>query len=313
MTSKWLVAIIGAAGAAAWAQSPPAGMVDIGGRRLHLHCLGAGSPTVILTSGLGDGGEAWRTIHPQLARTTRVCAWSRAGLGLSEPSPEPQDASHTTADLERLLKAARVPGPYVLAGHSIGSFETLMFAYRNRRSVAAVVLVDPSSPYQNRRFATVSPAFGAFNAHRLKNQSTQLRACAADLRAGQASPKSCGNAAPTVSLTARIAMAEAIASMTENWDTSSAQLLKSRRPLGRIPLIVLTAGKRAPLPGDLDRERPNIAAEWGRMHDELAALSTRGIRRAVPDAAHYIHIDRPDAVIAAIEEAVTAARSTRRR
>ena len=312
MMSLWIAALIGAAGAPSPAQSPPAGMIDIGGRRLHLHCLGAGSPTVILTSGLGDGGETWRTVQPQLARTTRVCAWSRAGLGLSEPSPEPQDASHTTADLKRLLKAARVAGPYVLVAHSIGSFETLMFAYRNRRSVAAVVLIDPSSPFQNRRFATVSPAFGAFNANRLKNLSTELRACAAGLRAGETAPKSCGDAAPTAPLPARIAMAEAIASMTENWDTSSAQLLKSRRRLGRIPLIVLTAGKRAPLQGDLDRERPKITAEWGRMHDELTALSTRGIRRTVPDAAHYIHVDRPDAVIAAIEDAVSSARSTRR-
>lgn len=303
----WIAALVGAAGAAASPQSPP-GMVDIGGRRLHVSCAGEGSPTVILTAGMGESGESWRAIMPDIAKTTRTCAWDRAGLGLSEWSAEPQDVEHTAGDLERLLKAARIDGPYVLVGHSIGSFESLMFAYRHTKSVAAMVLVDPSSPFQNQAFSAASPAFGAFTADRLKQRTASMRACATALRSGVASPVECSNSAPSGPVAARIAQVEAIASLTENWDRSSAQLLKARRRLGRIPLIVLTAGKRPALPGNLKHEEPKIALAWNRMHDELAAQSNRGINRQVPDAGHYIHVDRPDVVIAAIKEAIAESR-----
>jgi len=300
MGSGWVALL-----AATFAVTGPAPdqSIDVGGRRLHLNCMGDGRPTVILTAGMGESGENWRSIQPRLAKTTRVCAWDRAGLGSSDPSPDPQDVSHTTADLQRLLKAAHVIGPYVLVGHSIGSFESLLLAYREPNSVVAMVLVDPSSPFQNRRFAAVSPAFAKFNYGRLKERTTLLRECASALRSGKPRAEGCSN----------WASAEAIASMTENWDASSAQLTKAKRSLGDIPLIVLTAGKRAPLPGDLDRESPKVAAEWSRMHDELAAFSTRGENRQVPAAGHYIHIDQPDVVIHAIEEAVAAARASARR
>ncbi|MBK8058217.1 MAG: hypothetical protein IPK33_10120 [Gemmatimonadetes bacterium] len=35
---------------------PPGALVDIGGRRIHVDCRGAGSPTVVLVSGLDING-----------------------------------------------------------------------------------------------------------------------------------------------------------------------------------------------------------------------------------------------------------------
>ena len=81
--------------------------------------MGQGSPTVILSAGMGNWAETWRKIQPAVAARTRVCAWDRAGFGFSTPSPEPQDVTHTTKDLERSLKACargqRGPGN---GGHS---------------------------------------------------------------------------------------------------------------------------------------------------------------------------------------------------
>ena len=68
-------------------------LVDIGGRRLQLDCRGAGSPTVVLESGLDHlGSLAWATVHDSIARTTRVCAYSRAGILWSDAAPGPFDA-----------------------------------------------------------------------------------------------------------------------------------------------------------------------------------------------------------------------------
>ena len=47
------------------------------GRAIHFVCMGAGSPTVILTAGLGNWAASWKEVQPTLARTTRACACHR--------------------------------------------------------------------------------------------------------------------------------------------------------------------------------------------------------------------------------------------
>src|SRR5687768_6505519 len=69
----------------------PAGgkLVDVGGHRLYIRCIGSGSPTVVLEGGLGAGSSAWKTIAPAVAHQTRVCTYDRAGLGRSENATGP--------------------------------------------------------------------------------------------------------------------------------------------------------------------------------------------------------------------------------
>ncbi|MEO5884996.1 MAG: alpha/beta fold hydrolase, partial [Candidatus Limnocylindrales bacterium] len=106
--------------------------IDVGGRTLHLVCLGpvvAGVPTVVLESGLGGPYNAWSEILTALSPTHRVCAYDRAGLGASPPAPE---AARTTADavadLHAMLTAATVSGPYLLVGHSSGAGTVSLYA-----------------------------------------------------------------------------------------------------------------------------------------------------------------------------------------
>jgi len=103
------------------------GWFDIGGRRLFLRCTGHRSPTVVFEGGLTHD---WYDLQNQLAPFTRVCSydhpngpWSR-----SDPAPTPRTARDFVADLHTLLQVARVPGPYVLAGHSNGGLFTLLYA-----------------------------------------------------------------------------------------------------------------------------------------------------------------------------------------
>ena len=53
---------------------PPGLMVDVGGYRMHLYCVGQGSPTVVLDSGLGDYWLVWYKTQPQIARFAHVCS-----------------------------------------------------------------------------------------------------------------------------------------------------------------------------------------------------------------------------------------------
>src|SRR5215471_8350339 len=70
---------------------PPQGrLVDIGGRRIQLDCRGSGSPVVVFESGLDMlGSLSWAAVHDDIAKTTRACAYSRAGLMWSDSSDRP--------------------------------------------------------------------------------------------------------------------------------------------------------------------------------------------------------------------------------
>jgi hypothetical protein len=73
--------------------NPPSGqLVDVGGYRMHIDCIGKGSPTAVLDSGLSDSSLSWYKVQPEVAQFTRVCSYDRAGLGWSQPSPNPRNS-----------------------------------------------------------------------------------------------------------------------------------------------------------------------------------------------------------------------------
>jgi pimeloyl-ACP methyl ester carboxylesterase len=101
----------------------------------------------------------------------------------------------------------------------------------------------------------------------------------------------------------------ALRSESENFmSATSDEVAAVRRPLGDMPLIVLTGGRAFPLPDETAETLEARQKVWSEMHDEIAAPSTRGVRRTVEDAGHSTQVDRPDVVIAAIEEVLAMAR-----
>jgi hypothetical protein len=98
-----------------------------------------------------------------------------------------------------------------------------------------------------------------------------------------------------------------VASEGDCLDRASAQeLAEARRPLGSMPLIVLTASAAPVACPPEDAEA--VTAMWRSSHDELAALSQRGVRRDVPEVGHMIPTEKPSIVAAAIREVCAAAR-----
>ncbi len=297
----------------------------VDGRAIHFTCMGEGSPTVILTAGLGDWGTAWNKVQPAIARTTRVCAWDRPGFGLSDPSPAIQTAAATTADLEQAL-ASSSGGPYVLVGHSLGAYETLLFADRHRDAVAGMVLVDPSIPDQWNRFARVAPAL---NLADLQRGTQVMLQCAADLRSGAVGPGTPDPGGclapfpPAYPAALREALAqrrtperyETMASINASVGVSATLVVNPQRTYGDMPLVVLSAVSRSvPAEGDdeFTAQLPRIAEEIERGHDELAALSSRGTRIPVPGTTHAIQQLRPQVVIDAVEAVIAEARAAAR-
>lgn len=118
-------------------------LIDVGGHRLNLYCIGEGGPAVVLDAGLGGWSGDWWRIQRALAEFREVCVYDRAGYGQSEPGPAPRTSTRIAAELRTLLARGGVPPPYVLAGHSFGGFNMRVFAALFPEDVAGLVMVDP--------------------------------------------------------------------------------------------------------------------------------------------------------------------------
>jgi pimeloyl-ACP methyl ester carboxylesterase len=129
---------------------PPGQLVAINGRNLHMVVMGKESdrPTVILDGGMAGFSSNFFWVQSELARTTQVVAYDRAGLGWSDPAPEPQDAYQAAEDLHAALAAAGINAPYVVAGHSYGGLVVRAFTDLYPDDVVGMVLIDASHPDQ---------------------------------------------------------------------------------------------------------------------------------------------------------------------
>ena len=134
------------------------GLIDIGGRSLWLTCLGEGSPTVILESGGAPMASTDRSgVQPRIAELTHVCAYDRANVGRSDPAPMPRTVELMANDLDALLSAAGIPGPYVLASFSFGPWVSRVYASQHPEDIAGLVLIDGEPEDLQARWKAVLP------------------------------------------------------------------------------------------------------------------------------------------------------------
>jgi pimeloyl-ACP methyl ester carboxylesterase len=267
-----------------------------GGRKLYLECRGKGSPTVMLEAGTGDLAEIWsdppigpgRAVLPAVAGFTRVCAYDRPGtyllpdeLSRSDPVAMPRSARDILLDLRALLRAARVPGPYVLAGHSFGGMVARLYATTHPRRIAGLVSIDA----QNEDFVA------AYNEFLTPEQYE------AAVLNPQPPPGLEGY--PEVE---RLSL-----------EVSAAQMRQAHAdtPLRRMPLVVLSHSRELPNPFGFPPDWPIEALEqaFKDSQDELAQL-VPGARHVIASrSTHYIQLDQPRLVTREIRRIVREARS----
>lgn len=275
-----------------------AGLVDIGGgRRLYLDCRGEGGPTVLLEAGYRSTARVWSDdlVQPEAPRTvvlpgvaafTRVCLYERPGVtaffdgGLvpsrSDPVPMPRTAESAVADLHALLQAARVPGPYVLVGHSFGGLLVRLFASTYPDEVVGMVLVDAWSE----QIATLlTPAEWA---HFLRVNAQVPPEFAAD---PDYETIDFGVASTT--------MGEAAAT----------------QPLRPMPLAVIARGQPlGPTAEQLGFSPDALERAWRAAQEGLATLVPNGRFSVAADSAHYVQVEQPELVIDAVRAVVDAVR-----
>jgi pimeloyl-ACP methyl ester carboxylesterase len=222
-----------------------------------------------------------------VASLTRVCAYDRPGTttvpdGTLLPSRSdavamPRTALDSVHDLHALLQAAMVPGPYVLVGHSYGGMLARLYASTYPDQVVGMVLVDAFS-------------------EGLEEQMTSEQWAAYE---GLFQP-----------------VPEALAGYEDleftDLDLSVSQVREATTtsPLRPLPLVALSRGQvmamPEDLPGDLTGEGLELA--WTLEQERLAALLPDSRHVIAEESEHYIQLQQPELVIAAVREVVAAVR-----
>lgn len=137
---------------------PPGQLVDVGGYRLHLYCVGSGRPTVVFDAGINEFSVQWVNIQTEVSKDYRACAYDRAGFGWSESAPTPRSSETMVRELRTLLEKAGMEGPAVLVGHSFGGMNMRLYAYRYPKEVAGLVQVDAAHEALSQRVAALQRA-----------------------------------------------------------------------------------------------------------------------------------------------------------
>ena len=301
------IAILAAAGAAYEQVSsiadasgflPTGRLVDIGGRKLHLDCRGGGAKTVVMDAGLGGSGLDWMLVQPKLAATTRVCTYDRAGMGWSDPGPQPRSPARLAEELHLLLEQGEVRGPYVLVAHSLAGKTARLFAAAHPTEVAGMVLVDTRS--ERLDATSEAEAFAASLQSMAMQYSLARRFGLVRLIGGAL----LGEPLVAPDLATRLALAQttpdAIVTTTQEGLARAADdRLLAGTTLGSIPLVVIAAGTSM-------RNNPG----WPEAQAALADLSTRGRLVVAENSSHAVALADPNLVIEATLSVIADAGSS---
>ena len=275
-------------------QLKPAGeFFDVGGRRLHAVITGEerGRKPVVLEAGLTAMSSCWAWVQEELSKATKVLAYDRAGLGWSDPTPEPKDARSIAKDLHRLLNAASFPRPFVFAGHSMGGIFGRAYASMYPKEVCGMALIDASHPEQIERSPNIKKALRRF--FWFLKATPYMASCGVMKVCGDFGMSAQAKGLPDIySLVAKNFYSSprhmrATVREAEQWFTSAGQVKEER--LGDLPLVTLTAPEKC-MHGWLDLQK------------ELSELSTRGGHAVVDGASHITILTNREHAIRVADE-----------
>jgi pimeloyl-ACP methyl ester carboxylesterase len=245
-----------------------------------LECRGQGSPVVLIfATGYVPTAQPWPTVQPAIEQFTTVC--SRKGVDLHQPLT----GERMVNELHEVLRAADISPPYVLVGWSAGGLVTRWFDHRYPGEAAGLVFVDSSHPdtSDRPRPPVAVPSWSV----PLLLETGILRALATDRLPAWLSGQLITRPRQREAVTAYLVFS---AILREGRKAPAGPLA-----LGSRPTVVLTS--------------EGMPRSWMNFQEDLALLSSNSVQSVVKGASHEIHLDKPEAVIAAIRDVVAAVRT----
>ncbi len=312
-----LILMLGTAAAGTIAKSnlakqypAPGQLVDVGGYKLHINCMGQGSPTIILEAGQSDYSLIWASVQPEVAKYTRVCSYDRAGYGWSESSPYPLTATAAVEELNTLLVNANIQGPFVLVGHSLGGMFMRVYAHNYPDEVVGMVLVDSTHEERLIRYPELIElnldAAGQFRLLALLS-STGLLALAPQSIPNRGFPDD--TLAQYRANLATTSYFETVLAEIDAMEMRSAEVRDLQiTTFKNLPLTVLSAGHGDEIASFSAAENQQFWEELLAEQSELTALSSESKQIIAEQSGHHIQLDQPDLVIDAVRDMVEAVR-----
>jgi pimeloyl-ACP methyl ester carboxylesterase len=310
----------------------PGQLVDAGGFRLNLYCMGSGSPTVVFDSGWGDWAPAWSKVQPEITKWTRACSYDRAGAGFSDPGPMPRTSVHISEELRTALHNAGIAGPYILVGSAFGGDNVRTFADLYMDEVAGLVLDDADT-------TDVEPKAMQKEEHRgLAGIPKDLRECRDLIAEHKPLPVASRHGRPQQSCAqqfffrglpeaewsselnakvleiaqTKVAMYDSYSSEMEQTPADETWLQQHRRSFGSRPIRVLTSGNHAV--GHLET-KPRDTPKHLKYEQEITVAQARWLKLSsnskqifAHNSSEYIQFDEPETVINAVREVYDQAR-----
>ena len=265
---------------------------------VHVRQVGNDGPSAVFEAGIAATSLNWTLVQEVLASDARTFSYDRAGLGWSRPSRGVRSLARMTEDLRALTQRLAVPRPFVLVGHSFGTFIVRVYAHRFPEDVAAIVLIDPVMPdefanpswrtrvrlWRAAIFAQVAGALALFGLARLGLWGL--------LRRGG------GDAGPLLGLSPTL---RRVAGEVAKLPPDAARLLRTRwseprffRELAASVLALPACAAevaRVPATAAVPVVILSGAHQTAERLREHEALATRHV--IVDGSAHWIHLDRP--------------------
>ncbi|WP_439574551.1 alpha/beta fold hydrolase [Phreatobacter sp.] len=269
-----------------------------------------GEPDLLFLHANGFNAATYRPLVAPLGGRWRVLALDQRGHGFTRLPAEPSELEDWwpyARDLITLLdrRAAAGARPVVLAGHSMGATASILAASQRPRAVKRLVLADPVLMSRDFRLSLFT------HAGRKQSEASPL-----SVGAGKRRPVFASRADALESYRTRRAFSTWQPGFLEGyveggfiedpegvrlacapaWEAASFRSHRhnSWAALKRLamPVRLLSAGEGSTVHGGADRVRriaPNVAAE------------------SLPGTTHFLPMERPDVLRAALEEALTAA------
>ena len=268
-------------------------LVEVDGHKLNVRLSGTarpGVPTVVFESGLGSPPfDTWNTVSSGVAATTRTVAYDRAGIGASEPGPEPRSIKQIVAELHALLAKLEVPPPYVLVGHSWGGPIIHSFAATYPKEIAGLVYVDPSDFTQTEAdiLALWEKAGATDGRDGLRKMQEQMTASAP-------------------------AGVKAEFRELDRMERGGFAELRAAGEPPDVPVVFLVAGKPQPLPptanfpGDYDRFFQASLEQRLNHFSRLAQRASKGTLVHTSKSGHFLHSTEPELVVWAIQRVLSS-------
>jgi pimeloyl-ACP methyl ester carboxylesterase len=270
---------------------PPGKLVDVGGHRLHIYCLGSqrGSPPVLIEAGLGVSSSYYHWIQTNLARSTKVCTYDRAGLGWSDASTRPRELGDVVEQLHTLLDKSGFERPFVLAGHSIGAIVMREYVSRYPSEVAGLAFLDGSHPDQTRTLGLENLDLKAQAEQGISIYRLLVRSGLSRLYDPALTPLKAAFPKHIFAELQYTTDRSYFDTVLAEYDGLAPHTDRPRPNdnFGDRPTVVVQAGETwdpAALPESVDAAK--VAAGWSKLQQDTASLSTKGRYVVVKSANH---------------------------